>query len=267
MRIAKAILIALTVLLTSAPVFAEISSSAMPEELKKVGIEQNVNREITKDTVFTDENGNAVRLGDYFGKRPVLVAPVYYGCPMLCQQTLAGAASSFKGMKFTPGEDFEFVAVSFDPKETSAQAAAAKKKFLENYGRPETATGIHFLTGTPASIQTFTQDIGFRYDLDKTTGEYAHASMVAVLGPTGKIYRYFYGIDYAPKELKFAFIQASEGKLGTFIDQILLFCYHYDFTQGKYGRPIIYTLRFTGILTVLGMFSFIFLSLRKERRA
>lgn len=268
MRTAKTLFFSLAILLITTPVFAELDSSVLPEELKKVGIDQDhLNHQVTKGVAFKDEEGKTVKLGDYFGHKPVIVAPVYYGCPMLCQQTLAGAASSFKGMKFAPGEDFEFVAVSFDPKETPEQAQAAKKKFIENYGRPETANGLHFLTGTPESIRTFTSDIGFRYDLDKTTGEFAHASMVGVLSPDGKIYRYFYGIDYAPKELKFALIQASEGKLGTVIDQILLFCYHYDFTQGKYGRVIMYTLRFVGALTVIGMFGFIFLSIRKERSA
>lgn len=245
---------------------AELSSSNLPAELQKVGIDQKTNSKMTLDATFTDEGGKSVRLADYFGKKPVVLAPVYYGCPMLCQQILSGLASSLKGMSFVPGQDFEVVAISFDSTETPTQAAAAKKAFLEKYGRPEGAAGLHFLTGNAESVKTFTGDLGFRYEYDEVHKQFAHASMIAVAEPDGRIFKYFYGIDYAPKEVKFALMDAAQGKMGTFIDQILLFCYHYDYTSSKYGRVIMNTMRLAGLATVIAMFMFIFGSLRKERK-
>ena len=237
-----------------------------PSPLKDVSIEQKLNAQLPLDAVFRDENGNAVKLGSYFGKRPVVLALVYYQCPMLCTQILNGIARAAKVLTFTPGKDYDILAISFDARETPQMAAAKKAVYMKDYGHPETAAGWHFLTGDLDSIKRVTEAVGFRYKWDVYTAQFAHAAATYVLSPEGRISKYFFGIDYSPKDMRFALIQASENKIGTPVDQILLFCYHYDPHQAKYTPFALGILRVAGAATLLVLGGFVIISLRKERK-
>lgn len=230
-----------------------LSSNGLPKELQEVGIEQKLNSQLPLDLPFKDENGKDVKLGDYFGNKPIIVAPVYYECPMLCNEVLNGLSSSLKGMTFVPGKEFEIVAISFDPRDTPEIARSKKETYVAKYGRPETASAWHFLTGTPESIKAFTESIGFKYYWDEKSKQFAHAGGVMVATPEGKLARYYYGIEYAPKEIKFGLIEAADRKIGNPVDQLLLYCYHYDPSTGKYGFAIINVVRIGGVLTLLGL--------------
>jgi protein SCO1/2 len=198
-------------------------------------------------------------LGDYFGKRPVVLAFVYYSCPMLCLQVMNGISSAVKGVPFVPGEDFDVVYVSFDPADTPEAAAAKKKAVLEDYQQTATAGGWHFLTGTPESIAVVTQAAGFSYQKDEATGQFAHVSGLLVATPDGRLSRYFYGIEYSPKELRMALVESSAGKVGSLIDELLLYCFHYDPATGRYGAIAMNLVRLGGIVTVAFLIGFIVL--------
>jgi len=218
------------------------------------------------DAALVDESGRAVRLGDYFGRRPVILTLAYYGCPMLCTLSLNGLASALKTLSFDAGREFEVVTLSFEHKETPQQAAAAKKTYIERYGRPQAAAGWHFLTGDAAAIAAVTGAVGFRYAWDEETRQYAHPTGVVVATPEGRIARYLYGVEYAPKDLRFALVEASTGRVGTPVDQLLLYCYEYDPVRGRYGATILRTVRFLGILTVLGLVTLIAVLRYREGR-
>ena len=224
--------------------------SGLPEGLRDVGIDQKLGGQVPTDLVFRDEGGRQVRLNEYFWRRPVILALVYYECPMLCNQVLNGLAGSLKSVDFDAGDEFEVVAVSFDPRETPAIAAAKKESYVGRYGRRGSGPGWHFLTGDQESIKALADAVGFRYRWDAATNQFAHASGIMVLGPQGKIARYFYGIDYPPSYLRLGIVEASAGKVGSPVDQLLLYCYHYDPTTGKYGAVV---------LNVLKLFSILFL--------
>ena len=228
----------------------------LPAALKEVGIDQKLNGQLPLDLVFQNERGEQVKLGDYFGKKPVVLSLVYYDCPMLCNQVLNGMISSFKVMAFSPGQEFDVVTVSFDSRETSAQAAAKKKTYV-NYlpaaKREGANNGWHFLTGDEKSIQTLSEAIGFRFKFDQVTNQFAHASAIYVATPEGKLARYFYGIEYAPRDLRLGLIEAAENKIGTPMDQLLLYCYHYDPATGKYGAAVINLIRLGGVLTLIAV--------------
>jgi protein SCO1/2 len=240
-------------------------SSARPGILGKIGIDQRIGHQVPLDLEFVDENGRQVRLGDYFGRRPVILALVYYECPMLCTQVLNGLVTALGVMNFEPGREFDVVAVSFNPKEGPGLAAQKKASYLERYGRPHTAGGWHFLTGSDSSIQRLTEAMGFRYAYDEKLGQYAHGAGIEVLTPRGVIAKYYYGIEYSARDIRFGLIQASEEGIGTPIDDVLLFCYHYDPATGRYGATVLGLVRLGGIATVLGLLTFLVVSLRRER--
>ena len=222
----------------------------LPAGLREVGIDQKLDGQLPLDLVFRDEGGREVRVEEFFRGRPVILAPVYYECPMLCNQVLNGLTESLKAVSLGAGDEFEVVAVSFDPRESSALAAAKKKSYVRRYGRTGADAGWHFLTGDQASITRLTDAVGFRYRWDEATNQFAHASAVMVLTPRGKISRYFYGVDYAPSDLRLGIVEASEGKVGSPVDQLLLYCFHYDPVTGKYGAAV---------MNVLKLFSVVFL--------
>jgi protein SCO1/2 len=240
---------------------------ALPGALQGVGIDQNLNAQLPLDLTFRDELGRTVPLSTYFRSgRPVILAPVYYRCPMLCTQILNGLASSLKAVSFNPGQEFEVVAFSFDPKDTVQIAAAKKEMYLRRYGRANTANGWHFLTGDEPNIKALMDAVGFHYKYDPATDQYAHASGVMILTPEGRLSKYFYGVEYAPRDVRLGLVEASLNKIGTPVDQILLFCYHYDPATGKYGAVALNTLRIAAGGFVLAAGAFLFLMLRRDWR-
>jgi protein SCO1/2 len=267
---------AVAVILMTAGVSAQLSkprsvppgkpaTEAVPA-LKEVGIDQKINGQLPLDLEFNDETGQAVTLRQFFGPRPVVLALVYYECPMLCTQVLSGFAGSLQGMAFNAGKEYDVVVVSFDPGETPAMAASRKKEFLKRFVRAADPGSIHFLTGRKASIDSLTSAVGFRYAYDEAIDQYAHPAAITVLTPDGRVSRYLYGVEYAPRDLKLALVEASAGKVGSITDQMLLFCYHYDPESGKYGLVIMNFVRAAGAATVLLLVGWIVFSLRRERR-
>jgi protein SCO1/2 len=234
--------------------------------LKDASLQQRLDALVPLDSPFVDEQGREVRLGQYFGTRPVVLALVYYECPMLCSQVLGGLVGSLQALTFTPGQEFDVLAVSFDPGETPAMAAAGRAAFLKRYGRMAADRGVHFLTGRESAIRSLTQAVGFNYAYDPAIDQYAHPAVVTVLTPEGHVSRYLFGIEFAPRDLRLALIEAADRRIGTAIDQMLLFCYHYDPERGKYGLAITNVVRAGGILTVLCLGMFILTNLRRERR-
>ena len=228
-------------------------ANVRPPGLQNVGIEQHLDEQIPADLSFRDETGKPVHLGDYFGKKPMILNLVYYNCPMLCGEVLSGLEGALRVLKFDVGKEFDVLTVSFDPRETPDMATRKKAEFLKRYGRAGAAEGWHFLTGPQESIDALTKAAGFQYQYDPKTGQFAHATAIMILTPEGKIAQYFYGVDYAPKDLRLGLIQASENKIGTLADQVLLYCYHYDPTTGKYGAIISRVLKLAGIATLLGL--------------
>jgi protein SCO1/2 len=236
-----------------------------PPITRRIGIDQKLNQQVPLDLAFTDESGREVRLGDYFGRRPVVLALVYYECPMLCTQVLNGVTTALGVLNFTVGQEFDVVAVSINPSETPQLAAQKKAAYVQRYGRPGSESGWHFLTGRQESIERLAQAVGFRYEYDEATRQYVHAAGVEVLTPKGVISKYFYGIEYSSRDLKFGLMEASEERIGSAIDSVLLLCYHYDPTTGKYGATAITAIRIGGVATVVAFLSFLFVSLRRER--
>jgi len=228
-------------------------ANVRPPGLLNVGIEQHLDEQIPTDLNFRDETGKPVRLGDYFGKKPMILNLVYYNCPMLCGEVLAGLESAMRVMKFDVGKEYDVLTVSFDPRETPEMATKKKAEFLKRYGRAGAADGWHFLTGPQDSIDALTKAAGFQYQYDPKTGQFAHATAIALLTPEGKIAQYYYGVEYAPKDLRLGLIQASQNKIGTLADQVLLYCYHYDPNTGKYGAVISRVLQLSALATILGL--------------
>jgi protein SCO1 len=226
-------------------------ANVRPPGLKNVGIEQHLDEQIPPDLIFRDETGKPIRLGDYFGKKPMILNLVYYQCPMLCGEVLSGLESALRVMKFDVGKEFDVLTVSFDPRETPDMATKKKAEFLKRYGRPAAADGWHFLTGPQESIDALTKAAGFQYQYDPNTGQFAHSTAIMVLTPEGKIAQYYFGVEYAPKDLRLGLIQASDNKIGTLADQVLLYCYHYDPATGKYGAIIARVLKLSGLATIL----------------
>lgn len=233
-----------------------------PPGLKHVGIEQHLNEQIPLNLAFKDETGKTVQLGDYFGKRPVILSFVYYRCPMLCGQLLQGLESALRVVDFNPGKEFDVVTVSFDPTDTPQVAAAKKAEIMDRYKRPGTEAGWHFLTGSPDSIAALTKAAGFEYEYDNRTQQFAHATAIMVVTPQGKLAQYYYGIDFPPKDLRLGLIQASKDKIGTVVDEVLLYCYHYDPDAGRYSALIGRVLQVAGGITVLVLGSFILVMFR-----
>ncbi len=238
-----------------------------PSILSKVGIDQRLDQQLPLDLAFTNEAGKPVRLGDYFGSKPVIVSLVYYQCPMLCNQVLDGLTSALGVLKFDAGKEFNIVTVSIDPTETPAMAAAKKEVFLHRYQRPTAAQGWAFLTGDQANIDQLAKAIGFHYAYDPKIKQFAHASGVVIATPTGRLSQYYYGIDYSPKDLRLGLIEASKNKIGTVVDQLILYCYHYDPATGHYGALAMRIMRLGGVLTVMVLGGFVIAMLRRESRA
>jgi protein SCO1/2 len=235
--------------------------------LRQAGVDQRLDAEVPLDLRFRDEEGRAVTLGDYVRDRPVIVTPVYYRCPMLCGEVLNGLTSALGVLPFTVGKEFTVVTVSFDPRETPVAAAEKKALYLKRYGRSGAAAGWHFLTGDADAIARLTAALGFRYAYDAALDQYAHGAAIAVLTPQGRISRYFFGVEFAPRDLRLGLVEASANRIGSLTDQLLLFCYHYDPATGKYGALVMRLVRAGGILTVLALGTFIVVMRRRERAA
>src|SRR6201981_3547557 len=232
-------------------------ASVRPPGLKNVGIEQRLNEQIPPELAFRDAAGKPVHLAEYFGKRPMVLNLVYYRCPMLCGEVLSGLESALRVLKFDVGKEFDVLTVSFDPRENPEMAAAKKLEFLKRYGRKGAEQGWHFLTGPQESIDALTKAAGFEYQFIGKTGQFAHATAIMVLTPEGKISQYYYGVEFAPKDLRLGLVQASDHKIGNVVDQVLLYCYHYDPATGKYGALVSRVLEVAGIATILLLGTFL----------
>lgn len=234
--------------------------------LKEVRIDQKLDGAVPMDLQFSDEQGRDVTLGQYFGKRPVVLALVYYECPMLCTQVLNGLFSSMEPLRIDAGREFDVVVVSFDPGETPAMALAKKAGYVKHYERPTAEAGIHFLTGRQASIDALADAVGFRYVYDEAIDQYAHPAAVTVLTTQGKVSKYLYGVEFAPMDFRLAVTSAGEGQIGTLVDQALLYCFHYDPATGKYSVAIMTFVRIGAVLTLVGLGAFVLVHLRRDRR-
>ncbi len=238
-------------------------ADVQPAMLSGIAIEQRLNEAIPGDLSFRDEVGRPVVLSDYFGSRPIVLALVYYNCPMLCTEVLNGLVSALRVVSLTAGRDFDVVVVSFDPREKPADAAAKKIAYVGRYGRPGSDRGWHFLTGAPEAIGALARSVGFRYRFDADQNQFAHAIAVYVLTPAGRLSRYFLGIEYAPRDLRLALVEASESRIGTPVDRLLLYCFHYDPKAGKYSATIVTIVRAAGIATLAAI---VFAVARMSRR-
>ncbi len=248
---------------------SQMSSNGLPEALQSIVIEQKLGDKLPMDVEFKDEDGRAVKLGDYFSKgKPVIIAFVYYECPMLCNQVLNGLTGSLKGINFDAGKDFDVLAISFDARENDKPELAKNKKagYVERYGRQGSENGWHFLTGSQASIDQVTKAAGFSYKWDEKSNQFAHAGGIMITTPDGKLARYLYGIDYAPKDLKFGLMESAESRVGNPAEQLLLYCYHYDPSTGKYGLAILNVIRLGAIATLIGMGAMALVFWRRNKR-
>ncbi|PYV80945.1 MAG: SCO family protein [Acidobacteria bacterium] len=239
------------------------SANVKPPGLTNVGLEQRLNAQVPADLAFRDETGKPVKLGEYFGKRPLILSLVYFRCPMLCNEVLAGVEGSLKAISFNPGQDFDVLTVSFDPKDTPESATEKKAEMLKHYKRDGAAGGWHFLTGSQESIDALTKAVGFQYQYDNTTDQFAHTTGLMILTPDGKVAQYYYGVNFPPRDVRLGLIQASQGKIGTLADQVLLYCYHYDPKTGKYSAMINRIIQLGGGLTILSIGAVVLVLLRR----
>jgi protein SCO1/2 len=243
------------------------SATQLPPGLAGVGIQQKLDNQLPLHLKFRDEYGQEVTLGKYFeSKKPVLLAPVYYRCPMLCTQIMSGLEGALRAVTFNPGQDFEIVAFSFDPKDSPDTALAKKEMYMKRYRRPDTKNGWHFLTGDEESIKALTAAIGYGYKYDPKTDQYAHASGVMIATPQGRLSKYFYGVEYSPRDLRLGLVEASENKIGNPVDALLLFCFHYDPATGKYGAVAMNMIRFAGAAFTLIGGTFLLIMFRRDFR-
>ncbi len=241
-------------------------STMTPPQLADVTFDQRLDAQLPAGAMFRDDEGKPVRLGDYFGRKPIVLTFVYFQCPMLCNQVMSDLTSALAVLKFDAGRDYDVVAVSFDPRDTPEAAKAKKTAFLERYKRPGTEPGWHYLTGDEANIRRVTDAAGFKYRFDAATGQFAHASGVLVLTPDGRISRVFYGLEYAPRALQFAIMESSSGKIGSPVDKLLLYCYHYDPATGKYGLMAMNLIRLGGAVTIVVLGVFMAVMWRRDRQ-
>jgi protein SCO1/2 len=240
------------------------ASIQRPGVLGQIGIDQKIGQQLPLDLTFRDEDGRDVKLGQFFGPRPVVLALAYYECPMLCTQVLNGLVSAIGVLNFDAGREFDVVAVSFNPKEGPGLASQKKAAYVERYGRPQAAGGWHFLTGSQESITRLTEAVGFKYEFDPKIGQFAHGAAIEVLTPKGTIAKYFYGIEFSPRDLRLGLVEAAEEHIGSVVDNVLLFCYHYDPSTGKYGADILALVRTGAVATVLAFAVFLTVSLRRD---
>ncbi|MBT4977416.1 MAG: SCO family protein [Gemmatimonadetes bacterium] len=245
----------------------QVNAQSYTENLQqRIGIDQKLGDQLPLDLPFVDSDGNPVHLRDYFGDKPVILSLVYFDCPMLCTQVINSLLRAMNVLSFGAGTEFDVLTISIDPGETPELANAKKIEYLKNYRGREGSTGWHFLTGDQQQIDQLAAAVGFRYEYDEPTDQYIHASGIMVLTPEGKLARYFYGIDYPPRDLRWGLVEAADGAIGNPVDQLLLLCYSYDPMTGKYGLYIRNSLRIGGLATILALGSFIVVMLRRERR-
>jgi protein SCO1/2 len=246
----------------------ENSGDQLPTVLQKVGVEQHLNQLLPLDAQFVDDTGKTVRLGDYFGKRPAIVSLVYYNCPMLCSEEMDGLAGALEMVKLTPGKDFDIVIISIDPSETPAIAAKKKAFYVKRYGRPETASGWHFLTGQQAAIDAVSKAVGFGYvrvpGSDGKLDQFAHASAIEVATTDGHLAQYYLGVEYSPKDIMLGLIEASGNKIGSPVANILTYCYHYDPQTNKHSLIVARVVQLGGMVTVVSLGSFMFVMFRRD---
>jgi protein SCO1 len=245
---------------------ASAQQFGLPAMVRGVGIDQNLNAQIPLELIFKDDTGQTVRLGQYFRQKPVVLTLVYYECPMLCDMVLNGLTHTMEQTSLDLGKDFEVVSVSFNPRETWQIAGAKKSNYVEKYQRKGAAEGWHFLTGTEENIKKLADTAGFHYKWDPMTKQFAHAAGIMVLTPEGKIARYFYGIEYKPRDFRLGLVEASKNKIGSPVDAIMLFCFHYDPMTGKYGVVISRVIRALGSATVLALGMLLFVLIRRDRQ-
>jgi protein SCO1/2 len=243
-----------------------IVASNVPAKMQHVTFSQRLGEQLPLDARFKDESGRDIALGDYFGKKPVVLAFVYYQCPMLCPLVMNGISSALKVIPFTPGKEFDVVLISFDPRDPPEAANAKKRAHLQHWAVPETADGWHFLTGTEQDIRRVTSAAGFTYEWDEETQQFSHVSGVLVATPDGRLSRYFYGVEFSPKDLRLALVDSSQGRLGSVVEELLLYCFHYDPSTGKYGAAFMNILRLGGVLTVGLILGFVVLMRRRDSR-
>ncbi len=243
---------------------AQMQTGWRPAVLSSVGIDQKMGAQVPIGLPFYDESGNPVTLQQYLGK-PVILAMVYYQCPSLCNMVLNGVLRSVKNINMTAGDDYDIVAISFDPRETPEMAAAKRVSYLKGYGRSD--RGWHFLTGPQASSKSLAEAVGFHFAYDPMTNQYAHGSAIMLLTPEGRVSRYFYGIEYPARDVRLGLVEASDRRIGSAIDQVMLYCYHYDPSNGKYGMVIMNVLRLAGITTVAVLMTFMIVMFRRDFKA
>lgn len=234
--------------------------------LRQVAFEQNLNAQLPLDTVLKDESGREVTIGSFFGKKPVVLLFVYFECPMLCTLELNGLIRNLRALSLSAGKEFEIVTVSIDPAETPALARAKKKGYVARYNRPGAEAGWHFLTGAESSIKRLTDTVGFKYAYDAKSKQYAHPAGLVVVTPQGRLARYIYGVDFPANNLRWSLVEASGGKIGAPIDRVLLMCFHYDPSTGRYSFAVMAAVRLLGIATVAGLAAFISFSYVRDRR-
>jgi len=248
----------------------ENSGDQLPDVLNHVAIEQHLNQQLPLDAQFVDDHGNAVRLGDYFGKHPAMLSLVYYNCPMLCSEEMDGIASALEMVKLTPGKDFDIIILSIDPTETPQLAARKKNYYVKRYGRPETANGWHFLTGTQANINAVARAVGFGYvrvpGPDGKLDQYAHASSIELATPQGRLAQYYLGVEYSPKDILLGLIEASGNKIGSPVANILTYCYHYDPQTNRHSLKVVRVVQVGGMVTMISLGSFMFVMFRRDLR-
>lgn len=268
--------------LLCSPIFGQVSGygdkqmgenagDQLPQVLQKVGITQKLNQPLPLDAQFVDDTGKTVRLGDYFGKRPAILTLVYYNCPMLCSEELDGLAGALEMVKLTPGKDFDVIVVSIDPSETPELAAKKKAYYLKRYGRPETASGWHFLTGQRPAIDRLTNATGFGYvrvpGPDGKLTQFAHASSIQVVTTDGKLAQYYLGVEYSPKDILLGLIEASGNKIGSPVANILTYCYHYDPQTNRHSLIVARVVQLGGVVTMAGLGGFMFVMFRRDIKA
>jgi protein SCO1/2 len=242
------------------------TKTVAPPGLEGVGIDQHLNEQVPLNLTFKDEQGKTVKLGDYFHDgRPVILNLVYFQCPMLCTEVLNGLTSALRVIRFVPGKEFEVVTLSIDPRETPALAANKKQMYLKKLGNPEAGKGWHFLTGDQAQISELANAVGFHYRYDPKLGQFAHAAGIMLITPSGKVSQYYYGVEYSAKDMRLGIVEASQNKIGSLADQVLLYCYHYDPSTGKYGATITNIIRLAGLATVIVLGSTLVLLFRQEK--
>lgn len=276
-RIAAAALLSLAAL---TPSMAQVSrydekqvgnTNEKPNILNGVGIAQHLNRQLPLDLTFTDDTGRPVQLASYFGKKPAILALVYYQCPMLCSEELNGLSSALQMVSLVPGRDFNIIVVSIDPSEGTDLAASKKRSYLRRYGHPETAAGWHFMTGTQANIDALTKTVGFSYvkipGPDGKLTQFAHASSIQLVTPEGKLAQYYMGVEYSPKDIRIGLVEASGNKIGSPVDNILTYCYHYDPQSNKHSLIIARVVQLGGAMTLVMLGGFMWIMFRRDYRA